>query len=109
MSLAPIRDAYVTANFTETQVQYFRPGMEADVEVDMLGGRVLHGSVESLAPASGSEFAVLPPQTAIGNFTKIVQRIPVRVRIASDDRAALSKLSAGASMVVNVNTRDAAK
>ncbi len=104
MSLVPTDDTYITANFKETQIEHFRPGMAAEVEVDMLGGRVLHGTIDSIAAASGSEFSVLPPDNATGNFTKIVQRIPVRIRIEGDD---LPVLRSGASVIVSVNTRDA--
>lgn len=106
MSLVPTGDdIYVTANFKETQVTDFRPGLPVEIEVDMLHGETLHGTIVSLAPATGSEFSVLPTDNATGNFTKIVQRIPVRIRLShSGDHP----LRAGASVVVSVDTRETA-
>ncbi|MBE9640527.1 HlyD family secretion protein [Salipiger mangrovisoli] len=104
MSLVPTGDdIYVTANFKETQVAAFRPGMPVEIEVDMLHGAPLHGTIQSLAPATGSEFSVLPTDNATGNFTKIVQRIPVRIHLTD---AGDHPLRAGASVVVNVDTRE---
>ena len=79
MTLVPLANTYVVANFKETQLTDVRPGQPVDVEVDMFPGQIAHGHVDSLAPASGQEFALLPPDNATGNFTKIVQRIPVRI------------------------------
>ena len=83
MSLVPASGAYVVANFKETQLGDVRAGQPVDIEVDMFPGNTVHGHVDSLAPASGQEFALLPPDNATGNFTKVVQRIPVK--IALDD------------------------
>ncbi len=79
MSIVPVDQAYVVANYKETQLAQVVPGQPATVEVDMFPGEVVHGHVDSLAPASGAEFALLPPDNATGNFTKIVQRIPVKI------------------------------
>src|SRR6266478_5939786 len=84
MSLVPASGAYVVANFKETQLTHVREGQQVDVAVDMFPGQVVHGHVDSLAPASGQEFALLPPDNATGNFTKVVQRIPVKIAL---DRA----------------------
>ncbi|MBR0801157.1 HlyD family secretion protein [Bradyrhizobium jicamae] len=79
MSLVPATGAYVIANYKETQLTNVRKGQPVDIEVDMFPGRVVRGHVDSLAPASGQEFALLPPDNATGNFTKVVQRIPVKI------------------------------
>ena len=81
MSLVPSRGAYVVANFKETQLSDVRAGQPVDIEVDMFPGKTVHGHVDSLAPASGQEFALLPPDNATGNFTKVVQRIPVKIAL----------------------------
>ncbi|KAK0348814.1 hypothetical protein LTR94_035643, partial [Friedmanniomyces endolithicus] len=70
MSLVPSNGAYVVANFKETQLGHVRAGQPVDIEVDMFPGKAVHGHVDSLAPASGQEFALLPPDNATGNFTK---------------------------------------
>jgi membrane fusion protein, multidrug efflux system len=79
MAVVPVADAYIVANYKETQLTDVHPGQKVTVEVDMFPGQKLHGHVDSLAPASGQEFALLPPDNATGNFTKIVQRIPVKI------------------------------
>jgi membrane fusion protein, multidrug efflux system len=105
MSLVP-RDVYVIANFKETQVAAFKPGMGAEVVVDLLGGTVLHGRIASLSPASGSEFAILPTENATGNFTKVVQRIPVKIHLDRDPSLA-GALRAGTSVEASVDTNEA--
>ncbi|MFC4295261.1 HlyD family secretion protein [Novosphingobium tardum] len=81
LSVVPVHDLYVVANFKETQTRKMRPGQKVAVFVDALGGAKLAGVVESLAPGSGSEFTLLPFEPGSGNFTKIVQRIAVRIRL----------------------------
>src|SRR6266436_6191660 len=81
MSLVPASGAYIIANFKETQLTDVHEGQKVDIEVDMFPGETVHGHVDSLAPASGQEFALLPPDNATGNFTKIVQRIPVKITL----------------------------
>ena len=81
MSVVPVHGAYVVANYKETQLTNVREGQAVDIEVDMFPGQVVHGHVDSIAPASGQEFALLPPDNATGNFTKVVQRIPVRIAL----------------------------
>ena len=81
MSLVPATGAYVIANFKETQLTDVRKGQTVEIAVDMFPGQVVRGHVDSLAPASGQEFALLPPDNATGNFTKVVQRIPVKIAL----------------------------
>ena len=94
MAVVPLQAVYVTANYKETQLTDVRPGQPVDVDVDTFPGAMVHGLVDSLAPASGQEFALLPPDNATGNFTKIVQRIPVKIAIdprRPADRSAASR------------------
>ncbi|EIZ81305.1 membrane fusion protein family auxiliary transport protein [Novosphingobium sp. Rr 2-17] len=101
-------DAYVIANYKETQVGPVHRGQPADIEVDAFGGLVLNGHVESFAPASGAQFALLPPDNATGNFTKIVQRMPVRIRV-DPGQARAAELRPGMSVVTTIDTRGAAR
>jgi membrane fusion protein (multidrug efflux system) len=104
LSLVPLDTAYIEANYKETQLDSIRPGQPADVSVDAADGRVFHGVVESIAPASGSQYALLPPENATGNFTKIVQRVPVRIRV-DGDAIRQGVLRPGLSVVTYVNTK----
>ncbi|APR82370.1 Membrane fusion component of tripartite multidrug resistance system [Minicystis rosea] len=81
VQLVPTRDVWVTGNFKETQIAKMRAGQPAHIEVDALPGLSLHGEVESFSAATGARFSLLPPDNASGNYTKVVQRVPVRVRI----------------------------
>jgi membrane fusion protein (multidrug efflux system) len=92
---------YLTANFKETQVGRMRPGAAASVKVDALPGRTFSGHVDSLSPGSGSEFALLPFQPGTGNFTKIVQRVPVRIAL-DPGQPGLDALRPGLSAEVTV-------
>jgi membrane fusion protein (multidrug efflux system) len=103
MSLVPSNGAYVIANFKETQLGKVRAGQLADIEVDMFPGKAVHGHVDSLAPASGQEFALLPPDNATGNFTKVVQRIPVKIVLDSTD----AELRPGMSVIPSIQTKAA--
>jgi membrane fusion protein (multidrug efflux system) len=94
---------WVTANFKETQVGRMRPGQPARVEVDAFPGVELRGHVESLSGATGSRFALLPPDNASGNYTKVVQRVPVRV--ALDGVPTGVDVRPGMSVVLDVDTR----
>lgn len=106
MSVVPVDHLYLEANFKETQLGLMRQGQHAEFEVDALPGVTLRGHVASLAPGTGSQFSLLPPQNATGNFTKIVQRVPVRIAIDADP--ALKKLLLpGMSVSVSVDTRSA--
>jgi len=94
---------WVAANFRETQLTNIKVGDPAEIRVDVFPGKVIKGRVLEISPASGSQFALLPPDNATGNFTKVVQRVPVK--IALDDSPLLSKLQPGLSAVVTVSTR----
>jgi membrane fusion protein (multidrug efflux system) len=104
LSVVPVRSIYVVANFKETQTREMRPGQKAEVEVDALGGDPLTGTVESLAPGSGSEFTLLPFEPGSGNFTKIVQRVGVRIRL-DPGQAGLMQLRPGLSVTAKVRLR----
>lgn len=103
LTLVPVQAAYVTANFKETQVRDMRPGQPVRIKVDALG-RPLDGVVESFAPGSGSTFSLLPFEPGTGNFTKIVQRVPVRIGLRPN-QPGLSQLRAGLSANVTVRVR----
>ncbi len=103
-SLVPLDTAYIEANYKETQLDRIRPGQSADVAVDAADGRIFHGTVDSIAPASGSQYSLLPPENATGNFTKIVQRVPVRIRVNADAiREGI--LRPGLSVVTYIHTK----
>jgi membrane fusion protein (multidrug efflux system) len=101
MALVPLHDVWVTANFKETQLATMRPGQRADVEVDAYDGRTYHGHVESLAPATGARFSLLPPENASGNYVKVVQRVPVRIALDGDQDLSMP-LRPGMSVTVTV-------
>jgi membrane fusion protein (multidrug efflux system) len=103
-SLVPLDDVYIDANFKETQVARLRPGQAVAVSVDALPGEELAGTVASVSPASGSVFSLLPPDNATGNFTKIVQRLPVRIKLPASVTAQ-RLLRPGMSVVVDVDTK----
>jgi membrane fusion protein (multidrug efflux system) len=104
MSVVPVAGAYVVANFKETQLTEVRKGQAVDIAVDMFPGQVVHGHVDSIAPASGQEFALLPPDNATGNFTKVVQRIPVKIALDRGNNS-LVELRPGMSVIPTVETR----
>jgi membrane fusion protein (multidrug efflux system) len=106
LTVVPVQQLYLTANFKETQIGDMRPGQTVTVHVDALPGRDLQGHVDSITPGTGAQFALLPPSNATGNFTKIVQRVPVRILldIPDDVRAALVP---GLSVTVDVDLRSA--
>jgi len=104
MSLIPLDTAYVEANFKETQLGGLRPGQKAKLVVDAYSKQQIEGVVESVAPASGAQYSMLPPENATGNFTKIVQRVPVRIRVPAEV-AKSGILRPGMSVVVDVDTR----
>jgi membrane fusion protein, multidrug efflux system len=103
MAVVPLRAVYVVANYKETQLTDVLAGQPATVDVDMFPGTTLHGVVNSIAPASGQEFALLPPDNATGNFTKIVQRVPVKITINPNDPL-LGRLRPGMSVEPTINT-----
>ena len=104
MAVVPLAEAYIVANFKETQLANVRPGQQVEIEVDTFPGRPLHGRVDSLAPASGQEFALLPPDNATGNFTKVVQRIPVKITL-DPDSAFVDQLRPGMSVYPSIDTK----
>jgi membrane fusion protein, multidrug efflux system len=104
MAVVPLHDVYITANYKETELTDVRPGQPVTIGVDTFPGRTVHGTVESLAPASGENFALLPPDNATGNFTKIVQRIPIKIAIDKDDPL-LGTLRAGMSVEPTIDTK----
>jgi membrane fusion protein (multidrug efflux system) len=101
MSLVPASGAYVIANFKETQLTNVHAGQPVDIGVDMFPGTPVHGHVDSLAPASGQEFALLPPDNATGNFTKVVQRIPVKIVLDASN----VELRPGMSVIPTIQTQ----
>ncbi len=106
LTVVPVQSAYIEANFKETQIGRMRIGQPVTLHVDALPGADLHGVVDSFAPGTGAQFALLPPENATGNFTKIVQRVPVRVRIETGPETR-SVLLPGLSVTVEVDTRSA--
>ncbi len=106
-SLVPLDAVYVDANFKETQLGKLRPGQPVKIAVDAMGGDKIDGTVVSVAPASGSVFSLLPPDNATGNFTKIVQRVPVRIQVPME-LADKGLLRPGTSVVVAVDTKPGA-
>ncbi len=107
-NVVPLDDVFIDANFKETQLKRIRPGQPVTISVDAYGHRKFAGFVDSISPAAGSVFTLLPPDNATGNFTKIVQRLPVRVRVPKDV-ARQNLLRAGMSVYTTVDTRDGAK
>jgi membrane fusion protein (multidrug efflux system) len=103
LSVVPSRGLWVEANFKEDQIGHMNVGQRAIVIVDVMAGRQIHGRVLSLAPATGAVFSVIPPQNATGNFTKIVQRVPIRIALDAED-VPPGLLRPGLSTNVSVNT-----
>jgi membrane fusion protein (multidrug efflux system) len=106
MTIVPMaRGIYVVANFKETQIRRMFRGQRADITIDTFPGVRLRGTVDSLAPGSGAQFALLPPENATGNFTKIVQRVPVKILFDQPDSPVLAQLRPGLSVVATVDLR----
>jgi membrane fusion protein (multidrug efflux system) len=103
-NVVPLDDVYIDANYKETQLKRIRPGQPVKISVDAYGHRKFEGVVDSVAPAAGSVFTLLPPDNATGNFTKIVQRLPVRIRVPKGV-ARQNLLRAGMSVYTTVDTR----
>jgi membrane fusion protein (multidrug efflux system) len=108
MSVVPTESAYVIANYKETQLTDVKRGQPATIEVDMFPGRVFHGYVDSLSPASGQTFSLLPPDNATGNFTKVVQRIPVKIILDPESRRS-GDLRPGMSVEPSIDTTAASR
>ena len=106
MALVPASTSFIEANFKETQIAEIHPGQKALIKVDAFAGETFEGKVVSLSPASGSEFSLLPPENATGNFTKITQRLPVKISVPPELAA---KLRPGLSVSVSVDSREAGR
>jgi membrane fusion protein, multidrug efflux system len=104
VSEVPLPSVYITANFKETQLSRITPGRTADITVDTFPGQRMHGRVVGLSPASGSIFALLPPDNATGNYTKVVQRIPVKIAF-DPGQPLVDRLKPGMSAVVTIDTK----
>lgn len=103
MSIVPVQSVYLVANFRETQLKRLRIGQPATIKLDALGSAEIPGRVESFAPGTGAQFALLPPENATGNFIKIVQRVPVRVHLMPS-RELEDRLLPGLSVTVSIDT-----
>jgi membrane fusion protein (multidrug efflux system) len=99
-------ETWIQANFKETQLRHFLPGDPAEIRVDALPGVIFRGKVDQVSPASGSQFALLPPDNATGNFTKVVQRLPVRI-VLDTRQPGLDRLRPGLSVIAVVRTKAA--
>jgi membrane fusion protein, multidrug efflux system len=104
LAVVPSRGLWIDANFKEDQLAHMKPGQPVTIRADVLPGREFHGRLGSLAPATGAQFSVLPPENATGNFTKIVQRVPVRVLLDEHD-ATLGELRPGLSVTADIDTQ----
>jgi membrane fusion protein (multidrug efflux system) len=107
LAIVPLRDIYIVANFKETQLTQARSGQHVRLRVDTFPGVDLHGYVDDLAPATGLEFSLLPPDNATGNFTKIVQRVPVKIRLDAG-QPLIGQLRPGMSVEAYIDARPAA-
>jgi membrane fusion protein, multidrug efflux system len=107
MAVVPLQAVYITANYKETQLTDVHPGQKVSITVDMFPGVTVHGVVNSIAPNSGEEFALLPPDNATGNFTKIVQRVPVKITIDQHDPL-FGSLRPGMSVEPTIDTKRSA-
>ena len=105
MALIPLEDVWITANFKETQLEHMRPGQPATIKVDAYGGREYKGHVDSLSPATGARFSLLPPENATGNFVKVVQRVPVKI-VLDPGQDPEHLLRPGLSVVPTVYTKE---
>jgi membrane fusion protein (multidrug efflux system) len=106
MAIVPLQDTWVVANFKETQITHMKPGQKAVITVDAYPGRTFHGVVDSIAAGTGARFSLLPPENATGNFVKVVQRIPVKIRVErSGDGLDSLALRPGMNVIATVNIR----
>ncbi|MDN3277180.1 HlyD family secretion protein [Frankia sp. RB7] len=106
INVVPLPKVYVIANYKETQLTHVVPGQPVEITVDSFSREKLRGRVERIAPATGAQVALLPPDNATGNFTKVVQRIPVRIQF-DDNQPLLARLVPGMSVVTSIDTKDA--
>ena len=105
LAVVPLHDVWVVANFKETQLAGVRPGMPATISVDGVPGQTFHGKVDSLAAGTGARFSLLPPENATGNWVKVVQRVPVKIRLEGKDATNPHILRAGMSAYVTIKIR----
>jgi membrane fusion protein (multidrug efflux system) len=105
LAIVPLHEAWVVANFKETQVARLRPGMKAEVAIDGFPGKIFAGTVDSLSAGTGSRFSLLPPENATGNWVKVVQRLPVKILLASPEVGNPQPLRAGMSAVVTIRVK----
>jgi membrane fusion protein (multidrug efflux system) len=105
LALVPLHDVWVLANFKETQLGRVRPGMPATVEVDTFPGQIFHGTVDSLSAGTGARFSLLPPENATGNWVKVVQRVPVKIRLDAGELGNPHTLRAGMSAYVVIRVK----
>jgi membrane fusion protein (multidrug efflux system) len=103
-AIVPLADTHIDANFKETQLEGIKPGAEVEISVDAYPDQPIRGTVESISPATGSVFSLLPAENATGNFTKVVQRVPVKIKVPEEEITS-GHLRAGMSVVVAVDTR----
>ncbi|HEX9211292.1 MAG TPA: HlyD family secretion protein [Bradyrhizobium sp.] len=106
INVVPLPKVYVIANYKETQLTHVAPGQPVEITVDSFPREKLRGKVERIAPATGAQVALLPPDNATGNFTKVVQRIPVRIQF-DDNQSLLARLVPGMSVVTSIDTKGA--
>ncbi|MBB4363440.1 MULTISPECIES: HlyD family secretion protein [unclassified Bradyrhizobium] len=104
INVVPLPQVYVIANYKETQLTHVQPGQPVEITVDSFPRETLRGKVERIAPATGAQVALLPPDNATGNFTKVVQRIPVRIQL-DDNQPLLARLVPGMSVVTRIDTK----
>ncbi len=108
LSVVPLKDIWVTANFKETQLEHMRPGQPVEISVDALGGKKFEGRVTNIGGATGAKFSLLPPENATGNYVKVVQRVPVRIDFAEKDSSTFNqdgRLRPGLSVNPDVRVR----
>ena len=105
LAIVPLHDVWVVANFKETQLARVRPGMPAEVEIDTFPDRVFHGTVDSLSAGTGARFSLLPPENATGNWVKVVQRVPVKIRLDAREFGNPFTLRAGMSAYVVIRVK----
>jgi membrane fusion protein, multidrug efflux system len=99
------QERWITANFKETQLSDIKPGQKVDVKVDAISGKKFTGVVDSIGPSTGSTFTLLPPDNSTGNFTKVVQRVPVKINLSNLTPEDIDRLAAGLSAEVTIHIR----
>jgi membrane fusion protein (multidrug efflux system) len=108
INVVPLPNVYLIANYKETQLTRVKPGQPVEITIDSFPDETLHGRVERISPASGSQFALLPPDNATGNFTKVVQRIPIRIAL-DKGQPLIDRLLPGMSAVTRIHVEDGAR